>query len=163
MVTRINSQRERLQEKKNRLKTDTKRYLAEVKKEYSALASRFKLGRFLQRIESERSALKKSKMQLQRSYESSLNLLKQNLIHLKNRLKIEPILKRLDNERKSLRTKEQIIQALNPENNLKRGYSLVYNEDGTLVKSVKNVKKGTVVKTKTSDGKFESTIDSIES
>ncbi|MCQ2771989.1 MAG: exodeoxyribonuclease VII large subunit [Bacilli bacterium] len=51
-----------------------------------------------------------------------------------------------------------MFKAMNPENVIKRGYSLTETEDGRVVKSIKDVKPGDKIKTKMKDGTIESVV-----
>lgn len=50
------------------------------------------------------------------------------------------------------------LESLNPEAILNRGYSIVYNEKGNVVKSVKSVDVGDVLNVRVSDGVIENTV-----
>ena len=54
------------------------------------------------------------------------------------------------------------LEALNPLSVLLRGYSAVFHEDGTLLKSTKDVAVGDTVVMRTSDGKIQATVTEIE-
>jgi len=63
---------------------------------------------------------------------------------------------------RSVASYERLLSASDPQRILKRGFGLVYRPDGTLVRSVKDVKEGEKVKTRLNDGTFESTVISKE-
>lgn len=69
------------------------------------------------------------------------------------------------NEQKKLHQellqKEKVLSLHNPENSLRRGYSLVY-QDGVLVRSIKNLKKDTAITTRIADGIIISHITNIK-
>lgn len=67
------------------------------------------------------------------------------------------MLNRLDKEKIKLENIETKLNLLNPENILKKGYSLTLVE-GKIVKSIKNVKKGSIIDTKFSDGIIKSEV-----
>lgn len=54
------------------------------------------------------------------------------------------------------------LTALSPMGVLERGYALVFNEQGKLVRGVKELQKGQSMTTRLADGSVASTIDSIE-
>jgi len=54
------------------------------------------------------------------------------------------------------------LEALNPLSVLLRGYSAVFLEDGTLVKSIEDVSVGDTVIMRTSDGKISATVTKTE-
>ena len=67
------------------------------------------------------------------------------------------IFNKLEKEKTKLETIEAKLNLLNPENILKKGYSLTLI-DGKIVKSVKEVSKGTILTTKLSDGNIMSEV-----
>ena len=67
------------------------------------------------------------------------------------------ILNKLEKEKTKLETIEAKLNLLNPENILKKGYSLTLI-DGKIVKSVKAVSKGAILTTKLSDGNIMSEV-----
>lgn len=67
------------------------------------------------------------------------------------------ILNRLDKEKIKLENIETKLNLLNPENILKKGYSLTLVE-GKIVKSINSVKKGSIIDTKFSDGIIKSEV-----
>ena len=52
------------------------------------------------------------------------------------------------------------LEVLNPLNTLKRGYTLTYF-DGNIVKDIKDIKVGNVIKTRFTNGTVESTVTNI--
>lgn len=67
------------------------------------------------------------------------------------------MLNRLDKEKIKLENIETKLNLLNPENILKKGYSLTLVE-GKIVKSINSVKKGSIIDTKFSDGIVKSEV-----
>ena len=67
------------------------------------------------------------------------------------------MLNRLDKEKIKLENIETKLNLLNPENILKKGYSLTLVE-GKIVKSINSVKKGSIIDTKFSDGIIKSEV-----
>lgn len=67
------------------------------------------------------------------------------------------MLNRLDKEKIKLENIETKLNLLNPENILKKGYSLTLAE-GKIVKSINSVKKGSIIDTKFSDGIIKSEV-----
>lgn len=67
------------------------------------------------------------------------------------------MLNRLDKEKIKLENIETKLYLLNPENILKKGYSLTLVE-GKIVKSINSVKKGSIIDTKFSDGIIKSEV-----
>lgn len=67
------------------------------------------------------------------------------------------MLNRLDKEKIKLENIETKLNLLNPENILKKGYSLTLVE-GKIIKSINSVKKGSIIDTKFSDGIIKSEV-----
>ena len=53
----------------------------------------------------------------------------------------------------------QRLMSLNPDNVLKRGYSIVYSEDGHVITGSENVNKGNKLRVLTSNGEFNAVVD----
>lgn len=64
----------------------------------------------------------------------------------------------LERSRFALRLMEQRLQALDPVRLLKRGYSLTFTADGTLVRCVSDAPAGTVLTTQLAEGKVQSVV-----
>ena len=63
----------------------------------------------------------------------------------------------IENARHRFERIEGILRVLGPEATLRRGYSITRNERGQLIRSVANVRPKMKIKTRVSDGEFEST------
>ena len=63
-------------------------------------------------------------------------------------------------EKKNLSSIQEKLRLVDPQNILKRGYSLTLL-NGKIVKSVKQLKEGDLLETRLSDGKVESTVENI--
>ena len=63
--------------------------------------------------------------------------------------------------RAMLQTEAGKLSALNPLAVLSRGYSAVYKEDGTLVKSIENVQPGDGITIRTEGGEMDATVTGI--
>ena len=63
-------------------------------------------------------------------------------------------------EKKNLSSIQEKLRLVDPQNILKRGYSLTLM-NGKIVKSVKQLKEGDLLETRLSDGKVESTVENI--
>jgi exodeoxyribonuclease VII large subunit len=64
-------------------------------------------------------------------------------------------------KKSSLESSASSLEAINPENILKRGYSIAIDSNGKIIHSVKNVAVGANIKTKLSDGSLLSKINNI--
>ncbi len=67
----------------------------------------------------------------------------------------------IDNISLFVKEREKYLSAVDPGRNLRLGYSIVFNKDGRVVKSVKDVKKGEVLITRVCNGEIESEVSSI--
>jgi len=56
---------------------------------------------------------------------------------------------------------ESFISAMSPERNLQLGYSIVKNSSGKIIRDVRNIKKGEMVKTKMASGEFTSEVSDV--
>ncbi len=57
---------------------------------------------------------------------------------------------------------EKIVVLMNPERNLKLGYSIIYNGDGRVLKSIREVKKDDAITASVADGSFEARVETIK-
>ena len=80
----------------------------------------------------------------------------------KTDFKIERFRQIIEREQNQLQNKLAAIKASDPVTSLKRGFSLVYKKDNQLVKSVKAVSQGELLKTKVQDGLITSTVKQTE-
>ncbi|HPS28383.1 MAG TPA: exodeoxyribonuclease VII large subunit [Candidatus Paceibacterota bacterium] len=71
------------------------------------------------------------------------------------------ILNRLSSLKRNFDLKTKIFEGTDPEKPLKKGYSLIYDQDNHLIKEVKALKVGEKVKLKVKDGSAESRIEKI--
>ena len=86
------------------------------------------------------------------------------------RMKMTQLGERLDGavtritDKKTAAYKEKVasLTALSPLAVLSRGYGVSYSEDGNIIKSVKNVKKGDVIRNALSDGELYATVTEIK-
>ena len=80
---------------------------------------------------------------------------------LKDRLASQVVFNRLRSEGQRTSAWKQILRAADPARNLERGYALMYDAEGTLLRSVHGVTKGQVLRTELADGFVHSTVDAI--
>lgn len=78
-----------------------------------------------------------------------LEFKKQSMIQLYNQKKLH--------EMNKIENIQHRLEALSPDNVLKRGYSIVYNEEGHIVSSAEKVRSGNQIKVLTGNGSFEAT------
>jgi len=112
------------------------RQLFEKRKDLDSLRKRFQFDRFDQRIRQKNRNVNDLRVQFMRQTRTELGIRTENFSYLKNRFKIEAVLSRIENERRLIRNKLATLKAFDPQTSLKRGFSLMYKEDGELLKSV---------------------------
>jgi len=154
--------RERLQNKRQRYSNASNRYLTEERRNLENLWKRFHLDRFKQRTRQEKVILENLKDQFKRKMDTDIHVKGQNLVYLKNRFRIEMLLSRIENEKRLVENKLATIKAVDPKTSLKRGFSLLYKEDGILVKSISQVEPSDQMETKLTDGRVSSTVNTIK-
>ena len=81
------------------------------------------------------------------------------LNQFQNLIKIRAI-DQIRNEKKNLSLIQEKLRLIDPQNIIKRGYSLTM-VNGKIVKSVQQLKKGDLLETRLSDGTLESTVEKI--
>ncbi len=69
---------------------------------------------------------------------------------------------RTDAESKRLTSKSQALRLADPEQNLKRGFALVYDRSGRVVASVRGLSRGETLTTRVGDGTIASSVESVE-
>jgi len=123
---------------------------------------RFNIDRFQQRINNEQKNTNHQKDQLTRLFNIWVNNFIRNLEYFKLRFNKENILSHIKTEMIKIRTKKSTLKAYDPKTSLKRGFSLVYNKRGKLLKSVSEISQNEIITTELNDGKLTSTIETIE-
>ena len=81
---------------------------------------------------------------------------------LQERLVSPTALNRLRSEARRCEAWTQILRAADPARNLERGYALVYDQSGALVRSARSLAKGQELHTTLGDGVVVSTVDSVD-
>jgi exodeoxyribonuclease VII large subunit len=81
---------------------------------------------------------------------------------MRDRFRMEKIQQRITIARKSLNEKMATIRAFDPQNALKRGYALVYQGDGVLVRSIHDVAENDTLYTHLADGSIVSQVKAKE-
>ena len=161
-INTISLYRERLQNKRQRYANASNRYVMEERRTLENLRKRFHTDRFNQRIHQEKALLETWKGRFERKIDTDINTRRQNLVYLKSRFGKEKVLSRIENEKRLITNKLATLKAVDPKTSLKRGFSLLYKEDGVLIKSISQVKRGGILLTDLSDGQVSSTVNSIK-
>ncbi|MBD3314650.1 MAG: exodeoxyribonuclease VII large subunit, partial [Chitinivibrionales bacterium] len=129
----------RLEEQSNEMARTVRRRLRNLRQVREDSRRRFAAGRFLRMTERERRELERRMVAARRSIEQ-----------------------RLHSEQKALRGKALAVRAADPARALGRGYALVYDEHGNLIRSVAELCEGVCICTKLVDGTISSTVDTTE-
>jgi exodeoxyribonuclease VII large subunit len=87
---------------------------------------------------------------------------KRDLLGRKARFQFDRFQQIIERERSQLQNKLAAVKASDPVTSLSRGFSLVYKADNQLIKSIKVVTKGDLLKTKVQDGLITSTVKHTE-
>ena len=80
---------------------------------------------------------------------------------LQDRLVSQVVLNRLRSERQRTAAWQQVLRAADPARNLERGYALVYDEAGSLLRSVHDIQPGQTLRAELADGSVQSTAVTI--
>ena len=80
---------------------------------------------------------------------------------LRDRLVSPVVFNRLRSEGQRTAAWKQVLRGADPARNLERGYALMYDEQGALVRSVRGLKPGQAIRTELVDGSVKSSVDAI--
>jgi exodeoxyribonuclease VII large subunit len=115
-------------------------------------------SRVFDRLSVEKAKLKVSEKTMKTVPLNEIKIQKRDLLGRVNRFQYERFQQIIEQERNQLQNKLAAVKASDPETSLKRGFSLVYKADKQLVKSIKAVSTGELLKTKVQDGMITSTV-----
>ena len=132
------------------------------KKDLKNHKRRFNIDRFQQRVHIEKKNTNHQKEQLIKVFNVWVHNFKRDIGYFKFRLNKENIFLRIKNEKKNIRSRKATLKAYDPKTSFKRGFSLVYNKRGKLLKSVSEISQNETITTELNDGKLTSTIETIE-
>ncbi len=127
-----------------------------------ARVNQFQLDKFQLKIAQETKDVNAKKEMLMRFFEAGIKNCKKDIGYFKYQFNKEKILGRLKNERASIKAKKATLKAYDPQTSLKRGFSLIYNKSGRLLKSVSEISQNETITTQLGDGKLTSIIKTIE-
>jgi exodeoxyribonuclease VII large subunit len=119
-------------------------------------------SRVVDRLSIEKSKLRVSENTIKTGVLNEIKAQNKDLSGRKSRFKIERFRQIIEWEQNQLQNKLAAIKASDPMTSLKRGFSLVYKKDNQLVKSVKAVSHGELLKTEVQDGLITSTVNETE-
>lgn len=112
-------------------------------------------------LNDEIESFKRQEMSILSSYLKSLQIARTENTRVIDNI-IERTRRRLKEEIKWISGQKDLIQALNPLNILAKGYSLLYDAESNLVKSIKKVKLDDRISVRLVDGVLDGTINKIE-
>jgi exodeoxyribonuclease VII large subunit len=158
----FHNHRERISSKRQNLETRTRFFLSSAVTTFSGMKQRFDRERFLRRVKSDLDNLNKSLLQMKSRFIAQLRSRIVQQTAFKDRFKLEKIQYRINTERKSLNEKMATIKASDPQNALQRGFSLVYSQNGALVRSLNDIYEKDILRTRLADGTVISEVTAKE-
>jgi exodeoxyribonuclease VII large subunit len=161
-VALLQSFRERVAAKGLTLESRVRHTLSSSVSTLSSLKSRFDRERFLRRVRTERDSISKTGQHIKGRFLLALRGNAIQMSGLKDRFRPEKIRYMINSERKSLSDKMATLNAIDPRNALQRGFSLVYRQDGSLVKSIHDINIKDIIRTQLADGSLTSNVTSKE-
>ncbi len=179
---RLRPERDRIDGSGELLKSMARRVLRERGAEGQSHAHRFRLL-VRQRLTTEDARLVQSKAELASQARQQVSVAHRALLEhrkslhktigrtldsrvrgkerLRERLLSPVVFNRLRSEGQRTAAWRQVLRAADPARNLERGYALMYDEQGTLVRSIQVIREGQRIETKLADGVVKSSVDSI--
>ncbi len=154
---KLAGQREHLRRAAIGLRQGTRKLLRLSRSELIASASRLN-ATVIGRLAVVRSQLEGRKRELSVRPLGHLRGERRALLDRRRRLTPERVLSRLEQERRAVASWGQTLRAIDPQNNLARGFALVYRSDGRLVRSVDDLEPGATIESKLADGRVESVV-----
>jgi len=103
-------------------------------------------------------ALQEIKNACQRYFTEKQRILSQSKI----RFSIDRFIQRINNEKTKIDSKYAVIRASDPKTSLNRGFSIVYKENGEILKSVLNINIDEILNTEIKDGQIKSIVQQIK-
>jgi exodeoxyribonuclease VII large subunit len=158
----IKRENERQKDRSNRFQSGSRRQITNTQKDLLNLKKRFKPDRFIRRIQQEQECVCDWQQRFRQKFKILIDLRRQQVTKLSRRFRLETIINHIGNEKTKLSNKAATLRAADPMTSLKRGFSLVYAENGDLVKSISQINAADRLKTKVSDGRIISTVDKTE-
>ncbi|MDA8140719.1 MAG: exodeoxyribonuclease VII large subunit [Desulfobacteraceae bacterium] len=145
-----------------RIRILSQRLFNQHRTDLKAKSARYRRERFERHLNQQGHVLQDRRSKLMRSFELQMNARVHEQSHFKKRFKVANIFRRLKTEENALESKLLTIKAYDPQTSLERGFCLLYNEDGDLIKSIRNVSAGQSVRTKLHDGQVIGTVHKVE-
>ena len=114
------------------------------------------------RREMEHSRFERDRTGLRQGTRKLTDVARAELRGRRSRFTPERVQARTDAERMRLTSRSQALRLADPEQNLKRGFALVYDGAGRVVASVRGLSRGETLTTRVADGSIASTVESVE-
>jgi len=146
---------------KKGIQQGTRKLIDATKANFKSLASLLS-SRVFDRLSIETSKLKVSENTIKTGAMNIIKARNRDLAGMKFRFKIERFRQIIEREQNQLQNKLAMVKASDPVTSLKRGFSLVYKTNNQLVKSIKTISTGELLKTKVQDGLITSTVNETE-
>ena len=147
---------------RQRIRISGHRLLHEQLSDLQAIGLRFRRERFERQLTRQADTLQDWKMRIMRSFHQRMTACEREQAIFKRRFQLANVLKRITSEQSSLGTKLSTVRAYDPQNSLKRGFSLVYDQAGRLIRSVRDIGAGQSIRTTVYDGHLISTVEQIK-
>jgi exodeoxyribonuclease VII large subunit len=161
-ITCIHRNGDRLDERAKRFRTVSFRNIEDQKRTRQNIKERFQPTRFLNRIINERQNTSYLGVQLKRQFIAQFNSRSKDICRLRSAFNITKILNRIQNEWDRINAFQSVLTASDPKTSLKRGFSLVYNDKGDVIRSIKSISRNDDITTEVHDGKIISTVQQTE-
>jgi len=160
--TRLGTEKNEVAVAKSRIVSLPQGLIRSEREYLKARVNQFQLDKFQFKISQETKNVTDKKEMLFRFFDAGIKNCKKDIGYYKYRLNKDKILARFKSERASIKAKSATLKAYDPQTSLKRGFSLIYNKSGKLLKSVSEISPNETITTQLGDGKLTSIIKNIE-
>jgi exodeoxyribonuclease VII large subunit len=144
-----------------RIRRSSQRLVQERLSDLHGLGLRFRQERFLRQLAQAATAVQDRKIQIMHAFEQRTRAYEREQANYKKRFQLFNVLKRINTEQNTLNAKLSTVKAHDPHKNLKRGFALVYDQAGLLIKSVRNINAGQSIQTTLYDGNLISKVERV--
>ena len=161
-MNQINQQKHKLTHSRNSIETLVNKRLEFSGANLKRMRARFRVKRYMAVISVNATKLVKSRQRLAKDstsvVESSVREFNQN----RKAFRLSRYLSVIERARTSLKTKHQLVRAADPANNLRKGYSLIYDAENKIVTSVVGIEGNDRLTVRMSDGKVKTKVEEVE-
>ncbi|NQT71803.1 MAG: exodeoxyribonuclease VII large subunit [Chloroflexi bacterium] len=113
------------------------------------------------RLSTEEKHLTAARQLIVSSSRTTVKVSRKNLMMQRDRFRADRFYRRLRTEVKDLEAKRSLLTALDPRRPIEKGFALVYDQAGKIVRSVAGINVSDVLQTELSDGKITSKVSRI--